>query len=153
MNVLHRCAAYFRKWFGNARMHISPLVTDNGAQPASVHHGWRLGLASMAMVGVLAMLTYASAFYPSGFLVVASLGLLLAGGGLLIGGLFGFLFGIPRSLQRPSVKGDGSGGASDKPEGPQSPAYRPNTNLEEISDWLTKILVGVGLTQISRLYP
>src|SRR5262249_34418351 len=41
----------------------------------------------------------------------------------------------------------------DKPEGPQSPAYRPNTNLEEISDWSTKILVGVGLTQISRLYP
>lgn len=26
--------------------------------------------------------------------------------------------------------------------------YRVNTNLEQISDWLTKILVGVGLTQI-----
>ncbi len=25
--------------------------------------------------------------------------------------------------------------------------YRSNTNLEQISDWLTKILVGVGLTQ------
>ena len=27
----------------------------------------------------------------------------------------------------------------------------PNTNLEEISDWLTKILVGVGLTQLSAI--
>lgn len=25
--------------------------------------------------------------------------------------------------------------------------YRANTNLEQISDWLTKIIVGVGLTQ------
>jgi hypothetical protein len=29
--------------------------------------------------------------------------------------------------------------------------YRVNTNLEQISDWLTKILVGVGLTQIPRI--
>ena len=29
--------------------------------------------------------------------------------------------------------------------------YAANTNLEEISDWLTKILVGAGLTQIAEL--
>jgi len=29
--------------------------------------------------------------------------------------------------------------------------YGANTNLEQISDWLTKILVGVGLTQITKL--
>jgi hypothetical protein len=29
--------------------------------------------------------------------------------------------------------------------------YRVNTNLEQISDWLTKILVGVGLTQIAGI--
>jgi hypothetical protein len=29
--------------------------------------------------------------------------------------------------------------------------YRANTNLEQISDWLTKILVGVGLTQMNNL--
>jgi hypothetical protein len=28
------------------------------------------------------------------------------------------------------------------------PSYAANTNLEQISDWLTKILVGVGLTQL-----
>ncbi len=30
-------------------------------------------------------------------------------------------------------------------------AVVPNTNLEQISDWLTKVLVGVGLTQIGKL--
>jgi hypothetical protein len=29
--------------------------------------------------------------------------------------------------------------------------YRVNTNLEQISDWLTKILVGVSLTQIAEI--
>ena len=29
--------------------------------------------------------------------------------------------------------------------------YRANTNLEQISDWLTKILVGVGLTQLAKV--
>ena len=32
---------------------------------------------------------------------------------------------------------------------PRDPfTYQVNTNLEEISDWLTKIMVGIGLTQI-----
>ncbi|MEN2473129.1 hypothetical protein [Burkholderia sp. GS2Y] len=30
-------------------------------------------------------------------------------------------------------------------------AVVPNTNLEQISDWLTKVLVGVGLTQVGKL--
>lgn len=51
-----------------------------------------------------------------------------------IGGLFGLLFGIP--VYRPSSE-----------EGDTS-KYDPNTNLEQISDWLTKILVGIGLTQM-----
>jgi hypothetical protein len=29
--------------------------------------------------------------------------------------------------------------------------YRVNTNLEQISDWLTKILVGVGLIQLTKI--
>lgn len=47
------------------------------------------------------------------------------------GGLLGFLFGIPRGLQ-----GNPSG---------------MNTNLEQISDWLTKILVGVALIQLGTI--
>nr|WP_281721714.1 hypothetical protein [Nitrosomonas nitrosa] len=67
---------------------------------------------------------------------------LLAGGCTLIGALLGFLFGIPRSLQE-NRKSEGNA------EG--RPGYGANTNLEQISDWLTKIIVGVGLTQIGEL--
>jgi hypothetical protein len=66
---------------------------------------------------------------------------LVAGGAFVAGGLLGFLFGIPRSLAGPE-------GAEDKAS---AGAYRPNTNLEQISDWLTKILVGVGLVQFTTL--
>jgi hypothetical protein len=80
-----------------------------------------------------------------------AVGMLLAGGSLLSGSLLGFLFGVPRSARLP--------GATTPAERASQPAagisdadapdrYRPNTNLEEVSDWLTKILVGVGLTQL-----
>ncbi len=68
------------------------------------------------------------------------------GNSLLIGGacfgagaLVGFLFGIPRLLE--NKNGEAQGGLAQ------------NDNLVQISDWLTKIIVGVGLTQISQLWP
>jgi hypothetical protein len=48
-----------------------------------------------------------------------------------LGGLVGFLFGIPRLTY--------SGGV-----------YRPSTNLDDVADWLTKIIVGLGLTQLGK---
>jgi hypothetical protein len=71
------------------------------------------------------------------FISTSSVGILVAGASALVGGLLGFLFGIPRTLQN-------------EPNTERSmTSYRANTNLEQISDWLTKILVGVGLTQLS----
>jgi tetratricopeptide (TPR) repeat protein len=59
---------------------------------------------------------------------------------LAVGALTGFLFGIPRTLQR-----------EDSQQATNGRSQKVNTNLEQISDWLTKILVGVGLTQLQRL--
>ena len=59
---------------------------------------------------------------------------------LVAGGTIGFLFGIPRTLQNEQLFGTGS-----------VYGQRVNTNLEQISDWLTKILVGLGLTQLQRV--
>jgi hypothetical protein len=66
------------------------------------------------------------------------------------GGAFGFLFGIPKTIQgrRPAPTKDESENKSDAAEQNQ---YEVNTNLEQISDWLTKILVGLGLTQLEKL--
>ncbi len=68
---------------------------------------------------------------------VFSVACMSAGASMLGGGLFGFLFGIPRSLQaqKDEVAASGREPAAEKPSG-----YGPNTNLEQISDWLTKIL-------------
>jgi hypothetical protein len=70
------------------------------------------------------------------------------------GWLLGLLFGVPRTLARGQVSSaaarpDGSEAAqSDQAQARPSPTSRVNTNLEDISDWLTKTIVGVGLTQL-----
>lgn len=86
-------------------------------------------------------------------MAVLGTGLLLAGSALLAGAFLGFLFGIPRSLQQAGTSESGSGkDAAETPQGGSGRAgYGANTSLEQISDWLTKILVGVGLTQLSSL--
>src|SRR3989344_5569346 len=63
---------------------------------------------------------------------------LTAGATFLLGALLGFLFAIPKASE---VKAEDSG----------KQGYRANTNLEQISDWLTKILLGVGLTQMDEI--
>ncbi len=108
-----------------------------------------------AMIIGLAAIAYQS-FGPSGSSRLST-SLLLSGASLLSGTFLGFLFGIPRALQS-------GGGTPHNPEAEvKTPAvdntttprvrdeYRPNTNLEQISDWLTKILVGVGLTQLNKI--
>jgi hypothetical protein len=57
-----------------------------------------------------------------------------------VGALLGFLFGIPQYLAR---------GAAAAPTDKAS--YQPNTNLTQVSDWLTKIIIGVGLVQFGQL--
>jgi hypothetical protein len=67
-------------------------------------------------------------------------GLAIAGAGLLMGALLGFLFGVPRA----PVPVAGAAGTADAAH----PSYTDNTNIEEISDWLTKIIVGLGLVEL-----
>jgi tetratricopeptide (TPR) repeat protein len=69
---------------------------------------------------------------------IASVGTGIAGAALLTGVLLGFLFGIPRTLQ---------GDAADKTKR----TYQVNTNLEQISDWLTKIIVGITLIDLRAI--
>lgn len=76
---------------------------------------------------------------------ILALSLMVAAASTLVGGLLGFLFGVPRAANDNSDR-DGA-----SPPSPTRARYRANTNLEQISDWLTKILVGVGLIQLASL--
>lgn len=51
--------------------------------------------------------------------------------------LIGFLFGLPQAVT-PSQSS------------PQA-RYLPSANLPEVSDWLTKLLLGAGLVQLTHL--
>ncbi len=83
------------------------------------------------------------------FLTTVGAACMLAGAFLITGVFLGFLFGFPHMLPGKSSGGNAN---PDQPAG-KAPAvrYEVNTNLEQISDWLTKILVGVSLTQIGSL--
>lgn len=79
---------------------------------------------------------------------------------LYASGLFlGFLFGIPRAAASyarvpPPAEDTQSGDAKTVPaSAPDSAARRStvNSNLVEVSDWLTKIIVGVGLVELKEL--
>ena len=99
--------------------------------------------AGAGCVAVLAFVSQASAWADYARTVAGLL--MVAGCAWSVGALVGFLFGIPRTLSQTS--GDPAGEA----RGPELVHYRVNTNLEQISDWLTKILVGVGLAELHRL--
>ena len=109
-------------------------------------------LAGGLAVGCLIILFYAAQTSNlSQFASVVGVALVVACSALVSGGLLGFLFGIPRTLQqegKQAVQQNGKAGNVPKDQR-QEITYAVNTNLEQISDWLTKILVGVGLTQIS----
>ena len=80
---------------------------------------------------------------------------LLAGAAASIGGFGGFLFGIPRTLAPRSKQErenpSDTTAALARPTGPEIPSQSVNTNLEDISDWLTKIIVGVGLVEFQSI--
>jgi len=98
--------------------------------------------------GLVAILAYCAALTHTGtgFLRPAATSCLLAGGLMFAGFVIGFLFGIPKTRQE-QPSGDVAGAQSTA----TTQAVAPNTNLEQISDWLTKVLVGVGLTQIEKI--
>ena len=98
------------------------------------------------VIGIIGILIYALSTQSNDhtYSQVSATALLIACASTLVGALLGFLFGVPKTTQRPK-KDSPDDATKDGTNGIEA-----NTNLEQISDWLTKILVGVGLTQISQ---
>jgi hypothetical protein len=101
-----------------------------------------LFIGALFAAGIVEIATAALSHLDSkaamGFL---ALNLIAGGAAGFSGGLLGFIFGVPKSLTDGNAT---AGGASDH-------TSQTNTNLEQISDWLTKILVGAGLTSLTSL--
>jgi hypothetical protein len=87
----------------------------------------------------------------------------------LVGALIGCIFGVPKSVSNPLNAAGNSlltaaAAASlsttttvpapvPAQEGTTTPppVYKGNTNLTEVSDWLTKIVIGAGLVQLKEI--
>lgn len=87
------------------------------------------------------------------FCQVLGIGIVVSGACAMVAWLLGLLFGIPKSIATLGVPVPAPNPApanSSQPDARQ-PTSRVNTNLEDVSDWLTKTLIGVGLTQLTSL--
>jgi hypothetical protein len=102
-------------------------------------YGWTLAIPLIAFLWTIVILIYALALPGGVRWGVFATAVIVGSCSFLAGGLVGLLFGIPRSAVSAATAGGGK--------------YQANSNLVEVSDWLTKIIVGVGLVQIGRLEP
>ena len=102
---------------------------------------WVIFIIALSLVFSLSALAIYCANLPANKLIAFGAALMVALASYLAGGLFGFLFGIPRA-QAAGIKQN---------SGTQRGRLTPNTNLEDVSDWLTKIIVGATLVQIGSL--
>ena len=97
----------------------------------------------MLLGGTALILIYAFST-PGSHWSYVGVGMLTALAALLTGFLAGFLVGVPKvvsSGRRQQVRQVTS----------QLDMFSPSTNLAEISDWLTKLLLGAGLVSLSHL--
>lgn len=111
------------------------------AKKLSAGTGYRIHLFPLAIIlpGLIACFAYANTS-PDYWDLLGVL-LIITFAIMLLGGLLGFLFAIPKLNKH----------YNPHEEYDKSTKYMPNTNLEEVSDWLTKIIIGVTLTQLGKI--
>ena len=107
--------------------------------------------AFLGLVGLIGAATTAICLVLSQFGGVASaigLGGLILFASAAAGAALGFLFSVPRVLstgEDPTVTAGGKRGSAN------NRLMSTNTNMERISEWLTTMIVGVGLSQITSV--
>jgi len=131
-------------------LHPAPLKTSGW--DIKFRPNWRpsLGLLSQLtfwlaflalagpVLGIIPIFVYAFTT-PGTHGTYLGVGVLTALASFLVGCLTGFLFGIPRVV------------SSGQARLATSSEYAPSSNLAEVSDWLTKLLLGAGLVQLTHL--
>jgi hypothetical protein len=133
-----------RRSVEESRADSDPLGTDGSASRLKTRP-LTVTMAAGLAIGLLLSIIH-SVQVPSSWTVLAS-STMFGMASLATGGLLGLLFGVPRTRE-----GLPSGAP---PETSVSSTLQAgvgaNTNLEQISDWLTKIIVGVTLTQLGTI--
>lgn len=132
-----------RRWLLRHRMKIAACsITVRASWRDRLFHvgNWLAFLAiGTPTFGAIWITVYAFST-PGHHLNYWGVGMLTALAAFLVGCLAGFLFGIPHVV---------SSGQLRRQAGPTG--YLPSSNLAEVSDWLTKLLLGAGLVQLTHL--
>jgi hypothetical protein len=136
------------------------LDTDSPAREAEERNRHAVLLTAVGAAATIATLIFMAFAQFSGWVAAVGIGGLIVFVGISIGGLLGFLFSVPRILAKdspsPTPPVAAPTAASPSTVSARTALKRErllssNTNLERISEWLTTMLVGVGLTQIGSL--
>jgi hypothetical protein len=107
---------------------------------------WWSGLCAF----VVAVISLALAAFQ-GWWAALGIGLLIVVTSAAVGSVLGFLFAIPRILTTdPKVDPPADTGVAASVEDKKR-KLASNSNLDRISDWLTTMIVGVGLSQINQV--
>ncbi len=107
-----------------------------------------------ALLGYLLLVVYAVQERAVG---VFAVGALVALAATAIASVGGFLFGLPRYSAVLAVPVSDSASLAESSMTAAAEAqgaagvYTPSNNLEQVSDWLTKLLLGAGLVQLGRV--
>jgi hypothetical protein len=110
-------------------------------------------IAATVVVAALLTLSIGTSPWAKGLGVGVTL-FLLAGAAAAVGAALGFLFGLPRSrftdelAATPPATAAGSTASKHA-----STHYLGNSNLIKVSDWLTTIVIGLGLVNLANLVP
>ena len=99
---------------------------------------WLALLAIGMLLGGTAWIWIYAFSTPGSHWSYVGVGMLTALAALLTGFLAGFLIGVPKIVSSGQVH-------------VSIRMFSPSTNLAEISDWLTKLLLGAGLVSLSHL--
>jgi len=133
---------------------ITYSVEENKISAASRTIGKAVLLAALA--GIIALVIWAwglskpaRADATLSFNVIFGANLLVGIAAAAAGAVFGFIFGIPRTLN-PADRAAVAAAASQERAATHA-VMAANTNLERISDWLTTLLIGATLVQIKDI--
>jgi hypothetical protein len=133
---------------------ITYSVEENKISAASRTIGKAVLLAALA--GIIALVIWAWGLsnpaktdVTLSFNVIFGANLLVGIAAAAAGAVFGFIFGIPRTLN-PADRAAVAAAASQERAATHA-VMAANTNLERISDWLTTLLIGATLVQIKDI--
>ena len=123
-------------------------TSDPVGQTRSVRSAIKNSASFATVITLLLLLAMYLSFKENKIFVIFSI-LTVIAAFFIAGCVLGFVFGIPKKYQnkQAAVQLDKDG----KPLQPTDPNYTDNSSLEEISDWITKIIIGLSMVQFKTI--